>query len=143
MPVASETIAEYQKFFESLTDASVDGFRDLAAPTVRYRDPLMDSRGVDAVLASMHKWFRDMDDIQFHMTKHAADDLVVFQHWTMKFRVKKLPKRLWELEGVSKVTFDDSGKKVIDHIDYWDTSPLFESVPVLGAAVRLIRKLIA
>lgn len=142
MSVASETIARYQAFFESLTDSSVEDFRNLAAPTVRYRDPLMDARGIDAVAASMHKWFRDMDGIQFHMTRHAADDLVVFQHWTMKFRVKKLPKRLWELEGMSKVTFDDSGR-VVDHIDYWDTSPLFESVPVLGAAVKLIKKLVA
>jgi hypothetical protein len=60
----------------------------------------------------------------------------------MRFRIRKLPKRLWELEGVSKVVFDENGK-VTDQIDYWDSSPLLESVPVLGKAVTLLKKLFA
>ncbi|NOR40653.1 MAG: hypothetical protein GQ537_05545 [Gammaproteobacteria bacterium] len=141
MEISDEVISRYQAFFESLTNESVEQFRDLAADNVRYRDPLMDSKGINNVISSMHKWFEDMDEIQFTTTKHAQTDSVLFQHWIVKFRIKKLPKRLWELEGLSKVAFDDSGR-VIDQIDYWDTSPIFESVPVLGGAVRLIKRLL-
>ncbi len=140
MAISDDVIATYQAFFENLTDERVEDFRNLAADEVRYRDPLMDSRGIDAVVSSMHKWFQDMDGIQFRMMKHAQTDLVLFQHWVMTFRIRKLPKRLWELEGVSRVTFDTAGK-VVDQIDYWDTAPMFESVPVLGRAVRLIKRL--
>ncbi len=140
MTQLDETISRYQAFFEKLTDEKVDGYRALATPNVRYRDPTMDSKGIDAVIASMHKWFRDMDEIQFEMKAHAVDGLVMFQHWSMRFRIRRLPRRLWELEGVSRITFDENGKAA-DHVDYWDASPLFEGVPVLGKAVTLIRKL--
>ena len=141
MEISDEVILRYQGFFENLTNDSVEQFRDLAADNVRYRDPLMDSKGLNNVILSMHKWFEDMDEIQFTLTKHAQADLVLFQHWTVKFRIKKLPKRLWELEGLSTAAFDDSGR-VVDQIDYWDTSPIFESIPVLGRAVWLIKFLL-
>ncbi|MEQ8798571.1 MAG: nuclear transport factor 2 family protein [Salinisphaeraceae bacterium] len=140
MAISDDVIATYQAFFENLTDASVEDFRNLAVDDVRYRDPLMDSQGIDAVVSSMYKWFHDMDGIQFRMMQHAQTDLVLFQHWVMTFRIRKLPRRLWELEGVSRVTFDTAGK-VVDQIDYWDTAPMFESVPVLGRAVWLIKRL--
>ena len=140
MSITNDVIQRYHAFFEQLTDDRVEGFRDIAADNVRYRDPLMDSQGIDAVIASMHKWFEDLDDIQFTMKEHAETGLVMFQHWTMQLRVKKLPKHLWLLEGLSKITFDENGK-VIDQIDYWDTAPIFESVPVLGSATRLIKRL--
>jgi len=39
-----------------------------------------------------------------------------------------------------KVTLDEAGK-VVDQVDYWDNSPMFESAPVLGSAMKLVRKL--
>lgn len=142
MTVEVKTILRYQSFFETLDDSSVDRFRNLATADVRYRDPLMDSKGIDAVVASMHRWFGDLEGIKFKMTRYAVDDLVVFQHWIMRFRVKKLPKRAWELEGVSKITFSREGL-VVDQVDYWDTAPMFQSVPVLGLAVKAIRSAFA
>jgi len=139
MAVTEEIIKKYQAFFENLTDENVDEFRNLAVPRIRYQDPFMDSRGIDAVTASMHKWFKNLTEIQFQMTSHGVDGFMVFQHWIMKFRIRKLPKRLWELEGISKITFNEFGK-VIDQIDYWDSAPLLESIPVLGKIVTLLKK---
>lgn len=132
-------ITRNQKFFESLTDGTVDGFRDIAAHNVRYRDPLMDAKGIDAVLASMHKWFRDLDDVKFEMKGFARDGQVGYQNWLMTFRVRRLPKKLWRVDGMSKVTFNHEGK-IEDQVDYWDASPLLESVPVMGKMVTLIKK---
>lgn len=140
MKVPAETIKQYHDFFENLTDARAEGFRELAAPDVRYRDPLIDLHGADAVVEAMHGWFRDMQDIKFRITHHATDEQVLLQHWIMEFRIRKMPKRLWEIEGTSKVTFDERGK-ILEQVDYWDPLPLFESVPVLGRAVKLIKRL--
>jgi steroid delta-isomerase len=137
-----EAIARYKAFFETLTDESVEDLRMLATPHVRYRDPTMDSKGIDAVTASMHKWFHDLEGIKFVITGHAVNGLVLYSQWIMTFRIRKLPKRLWELEGMSKVTFDKDGK-VSDQIDYWDSSPMLEGVPVLGKIVTLVKKFFA
>jgi hypothetical protein len=134
-----KAIASYQAFFENLTDETVEDLRILATPHVRYRDPTMDSKGIDAVTASMHKWFRDLDGIQFRITGGAVDGLVLYSHWIMTFRIRKLPKRLWELEGMSRITFEEDGK-ISDQVDYWDSSPMLESVPILGKIVTMIKK---
>lgn len=135
-------VIRYQRLFEQLTDESVDEFREFASPHVRYRDPMEDAKGVDAAVAYMHTWFRDLDGIQFEMKDSARDGQLVFSHWRMTFRIKRLPKKLWELEGVSKIVFDDAGR-VEEQIDYWDVAPLLDSIPVMGGIVTLIKKLIA
>ncbi|MGD8752993.1 MAG: nuclear transport factor 2 family protein [Anaerolineales bacterium] len=141
MTLREETITRYQAFFENLTDENVEDFRQLAAPEACYRDPFMDSKGHEAITASLHKWFQNLDEIQFILTDHAVNGLIVFQHWIMKFRIRKLPKKLWNLEGVSKITFNMHGM-VIDQVDYWDATPMFESVPILGNIITLIKKLL-
>ena len=86
MALLDEAITRYRAFFETLTDETVEDLRILATPHVRYRDPTMDSKGIDAVTASMHKWFRDLDGIQFRITGGAVDGLVLYSHWIMTFR---------------------------------------------------------
>jgi hypothetical protein len=136
------SLIRYKTFIEQITDETVEEFRELASPNVRYRDPLADAKGVDAALAYMHKWFTDFDDLQFEIKDYAQRGRQAFTHWRMTFRIKKIPKRLWELDGVSKFIFDDAGK-IEDKIDYWDASPFLESFPVLGKVVTLIKKLMS
>lgn len=134
------TITACLSFFETLTDASVENVRALASPQTRYRDPFADAQGIDAVVAYMHKWFAGMDDLRFEFVDHAQTGQVLLSHWRMHFRIRKLPKKQWTLEGMSRTTFNDDGK-VIDQVDYWDSAPLLEAFPVLGRVVGLIRKM--
>lgn len=131
-----------QEFMEQLTDERVEEYREFLSPNVRHRDPFMDAKGVDAVLAAMHKLFKDLDDLQFKNKAYALQGRQAFLHWQMIFRVKKNPKRLWEVDGVSKIVFDDADK-IEDQIDYWDASPFLESFPILGKVVTLVKKIIA
>jgi len=142
IPVSDQAIRTYQAFFETISAPTVENIRNLATADFRYRDPLMDSRGINVVIASMHKWFADLDGIKFAMTDHAVSDRIVFQHWIMTFRIRKLPKRLWELEGVSRITFNEDDL-IVDQIDYWDTAPMLQSVPVLGRVVTVVSGLFA
>ena len=79
MALQDETIIRYKAFYENLVDGNVEDLRSLAAPNVRYRDPFIDSKGIDAVTGSMHTWFRDLDEIHFEMKGGAVDGLVGFQ----------------------------------------------------------------
>ena len=134
------TLIRYKKLVEQLTDESVEELREFYSLNVHYRDPLMDVKGVDASLAYHHKLFKDLDGLQFELKGYALNGRQAFLHWLMIFRIKKNPKRLWELDGVSKFVFDDAGK-IEDQIDYWDASPMIESFPVLGRVATLIKKL--
>lgn len=141
MVITVELMFKYRDYFKNLTDESVEGYRNLTTPDVRYRDPFVDAKGIDAVTAYMHKWFLSFDELQFILQDSAVDmdGLIGFGDWIMKFRLPRDPKKLWEIEGASKATFNEDGK-VYDHIDYWDPSSLYESVPILGKAVTIIKR---
>jgi hypothetical protein len=90
----------------------------------------------------MHHWFDLMDDLTFKIDQQACSGDALLVHWTMRFRVKKMPRKPWCLEGMSRVTFDDQGR-IQDQVDYWDATPLLASIPVLGTFVRLARRMAA
>ena len=133
--------SRYNAFFDQRTDESVDNYRELASPDIHYRDPMVDVKGIDATLACMHKWFEDLDELEFETIGQARSGKLAFAHWRMTFRAKKSPKKLWEQYGVSRVVLDDSGKAV-EHEDYWDATPLLQSIPILGRFVSLAKKLV-
>lgn len=136
----STAVKQYQEYFESLTDETVERIKGLAVRDVRYRGPLLDAQGIDAVIACLHGWFRDLSDVKFEFGDHAASGQLVFQYWSMRFRIRKTPRKLWHIDGVSRVVFDEDGR-MRDLVDYWDTGPLLAGFPLLGHVVRLIKKL--
>jgi steroid delta-isomerase len=135
-------LIQYTEFFDQLTDETVEEFRRLASPNVRYRDPLTDAKGIDAAVAYLYKVNADLEGLQSEVKGYARNGRLAFFHWRMTFRIKNNPKKLLQLDGVSKILFDDAGK-VEDQIDYWDASPMLEDFPVLGKVVTLIKNLIA
>jgi steroid delta-isomerase len=135
-----EILGNYQIFLEQLSEENVEKFREFASTNMRYRDPLEDAKGIDATLAYMHRWFINLDDLKFQIKETAVSGRHAFFHWRMIFRIKKSPRKLWELDGISKIIFNEEGK-IEDQIDYWDSSPLIESFPILGKVVSLIKKI--
>ena len=136
-----QAASAYLQFFACLSDGTVDDIRQLAAPGMRYADALTDRRGIDQVTGYLHSWFESMQDLRFDVHAQALDGHVLLSQWTMHFRVRRSPRRAWTVEGASRVTFSPAGE-VLEHIDYWDATPLLRAVPVLGGVVTLTRRLI-
>jgi hypothetical protein len=130
------------EFWGTFSEATVEGFRELAAPTIRHRDPLSDATGIDAVLALMHGWFKNMEEIRIRFLGRARDGNTLYSHWIMTFRLRRAPEKLVEFHGMSTGTFDEQGR-LVDHIDYWDSAPMLAQFPVLGRVVGLTKKLMA
>ena len=68
---------------------------------------------------------------------------VGFIHWRMSGALVRMSHRPFDVTGVSKVELDADGR-VVSHIDYWDVaSGLYEMFPVLGPALRWVRRRLA
>jgi limonene-1,2-epoxide hydrolase len=134
-----ETLLRYKKFWDEISVEKVEGFREFAEPNIHYHDPWTDTKGVDAVVAALKKWFSNMEEMKFEILEFAPDGRLLFSYWRMTFRVKKAPKKVWELYGVSKTIFDEAGL-VEDQADYYDVSRLLEYFPVLGRVVTMVKK---
>jgi len=133
-------VKRYIEFNNTLSEERVEGLKDLASTEVRWRDPWIDARGIDNVVAYMHKWYKLLNDIRFQTKDYSRNGQIVFLHMLMTFYVKKKPKEKVEIDYICKVTFDDSGL-VLDVREYWDATPALESIPLLGKVVRLTKKL--
>jgi hypothetical protein len=134
-------LIQYTELFDQLTDETVEEFSKFASPIVRYRDPLTDAKGIDAAVAYLHKICADLDGLQIETKGYARNGRLAFSYWQMTFRIKRNPQKLWQLDGVSKIVFDDEGR-VGEQIDYWDASPMLDDFPILGWVVTLIRNLL-
>ena len=135
-----QAVEHYLQFFDGLTDDRVEHFRQLSVPEVRYRDPLMDAQGIDAVITAMHGWFNTLSHIRFEGLSQARSDQEVMAHWHMHFQIQRMPKQEWTIDGVSRVTFNREGL-VVEVVDYWDATPLLEGFPLLGRIVTLLKRL--
>ena len=129
----------YIAFYEGLTPETLGILRNLCAEDVRFRDPFNDLRGIDAYIRVLEKMFEDVAAPQFRVSHKACDGNVCFLRWTFGYRPHAdAPDKI--LEGMSEVHFDDAGL-VIAHIDHWDPAgQIYESLPVIGWLLRIIRR---
>lgn len=129
--IDSNSMDVYKNFWEQLTNENVEHYREFASPTARYRDPFGDAKGIDAFVAYVRNWFTNLDGIKFMIQGYAWNGLILYSDWIMTFRIKRFPKKLWEIKGLSKTVFNSSAK-IEDKIDFWDSAPMFEYYPILG-----------
>lgn len=131
----------YIDYWNTISPETVDQIRDLGADNMRFRDPFTDVQGMDKVPGVFAEMFEQVPDIAFSFEHSALDGHVGLITWEMTFTVDRrgMKARVWTIPAASRITFDDEGK-VVDHFDFWDATPLFESVPIVGGLVRLVKR---
>ena len=148
-----EALTRYARFLERLSEQTLPEFADYLAPGARFQDPFNDVCGVDAVQRVFRTMVDDLDDLKVVATHVAMTETpepsgsgsphVGFIHWRMSGALVRMSRRPFDVTGVSKVELDGEGR-VISHIDYWDVaSGLYEMFPVLGPALRWVRRRLA
>lgn len=134
--------AAYVSYFERLDPENLDELRDLCAVDVRFRDPFNDVQGHDQIVRIFAKMFEDVAEPKFEVLDNALSGSNSYLRWVMRFKNKKNGK-LFSIEGMTEVHFDQFGK-VTAHLDHWDAaSQLYEHHPLLGGVFRIIRRRLA
>jgi predicted ester cyclase len=131
----------YVRFYETLTPETTGALSSLVTPDVLFRDPFNDVQGVEAYERVLTKMFQDLDAPKFEVRHAVLDGEVGFLKWQLVYRGKRSRER--RIVGMSELRFNEDGR-VARHVDYWDAaSQLYESVPLLGFILRLIRRRLA
>jgi YD repeat-containing protein len=134
-------IAQVDEFWDTFSEATVERFRELGAPTIRYSTPLGDVAGIDAVIAFLHAWFKKVDQPRFQILGRARDGNMVYSHWRRTFLARNGPKSPVEAQGMSTWSFDAQGR-LVEIIDYWDSAQILATLPVLGRVFGLGKRLL-
>jgi len=137
---AQAHLARYCALFASLSPQDLPRLGEYFAADARFKDPFNDVRGVPAVQAVFAHMFAATDAPRFEILEQAASGSTGFVRWRFRFAPRGRLTAALEIEGVSRVLFADDGR-VVEHVDYWDpVEGLYDRVPLLGAALRAIRK---
>jgi steroid delta-isomerase len=131
------TIDEIVAWFESLTPQSVDRTSEFYAPDAYFKDPFNEVSGAEPIRRVFAHMFEQVSEPRFRVTGRweGADGIMLA--WDFTFRQGG---RARLVRGVSHLRFAPDGR-IARHRDYWDAAgELYETVPVLGALMRFIKR---
>lgn len=129
-------IESYISLFESLSPDNVHQFEPLVTEHVRFADPFNDVRGYPKMRAIMMDMFERSESPRFSVYEFVQNANVVYIRW--RFEAKLPVLGLFKTDGVSRVLLDGQGL-IAEHVDYWDSAPIYMQIPILGRLLRSIR----
>ena len=138
------SIDEVVRYFETLSEASVERLGEYYAADAWFKDPFNEVRGVAAIARIFRHMFVQVDAPRFVVTERVVDAGGAMLAWDFHFRSRNPALRgAQRIRGVSHLRFDAEGK-VDYHRDYWDAAEeLYARLPLLGALLRVLRRHIA
>ncbi len=133
-------ILALKRYFESLSLESVPDLAKHYASTAYFKDPFNEVCGRDAIETVFRQMFANLDAPAFAIQEMWARDgsTVFLWEFTFRFRGKDTAQQCFT--GMSLLRFDGEGK-VIHHRDYWDAAEeIYEKFPLIGSALRWIKR---
>lgn len=127
-------------WFESLNPQSVDRTGEFYAPEAYFKDPFNEVQGVEPIRRVFAHMFEQVAEPRFRVTGRWEGSDGAMLAWDLTFRAGG---RTRLVRGVSHLRLAPDGR-IAWHRDYWDIAgEIYESVPVLGALLRFLRRRLA
>lgn len=130
-------------FYETLAPDRLADFGTYYAQNAYFKDPFNEVNRLDDIRQIFARMFRQVSDPQFVFSERVGGADGLFLVWEMRFCMKSWrPQKPQIIRGASHLRLGDEGK-VTYHRDYWDTGEeLYAKLPVIGGAVRFLRRTI-
>ncbi|MGB5792665.1 nuclear transport factor 2 family protein [Poseidonibacter sp.] len=132
----------YGSFFESINENTpkID-YERVLDKNARFKDPFHDVNGLDNIYNIFQDMYKKLDNPRFKIIEIIEENNIAYIKWDFIFNFKNSLKEE-SFQGVSRIEFNND-RKVISHIDYWDSAEnLYEKIPLLGSFMRFIKKII-
>lgn len=126
-------IEKYCKFFVSLTPQFKDEtFYEVFASDAVFEDPFQRVCTIEEIIIVFRHMYTTLNHPKFIIKESMCHEKSGYIRWEFIYNTNRF-------EGVSHVMFNDEGL-VISHRDFWDAaSNVYETIPLLGAVLRLIK----
>ena len=133
--------SKIEKFFNDYTGKNPEILKNFYAENVSFVDPLGSIEGLSGLTRYYTNMYKGVKTIKFIFKNINASNNDYYAEWTMIYSTDALKSGSEiKMDGLSHIRFNDQGL-VIYHRDYFDMGAMvYEHVPVLGGAIRYIRK---
>lgn len=135
-----DVIERYAALIEGAAPASIGEMTAMCEPDIHFADPFNDVRGREAMEHVFRDMFEKLDEVGFEVKEIVGSG----RSWALRFIFTAAAKMIGrvEIEGVTCLRLSERGL-IEEHVDFWDGGALYERMPVLGSAVRAVKKRIA
>ena len=136
--VPSPAYGRLKLFYEQFDGNRLDQLDTVYTPDVEFRDPVHTMHGALALRRYLRKMASNLTHYHMRYLDEQVGPHSAFVSWEMDYRHPRLAGgRLLTLRGITHVKFTD---KVYYHEDCYDLGALlYEHVPLVGAATRLLK----
>ena len=136
---ADPRLARLVVFYQTLSPASLASLGVLYAEQARFIDPFNDVTGIAAIRRVFEHMYATLEAPRFEVLEAVGEGALGFLTW--RFMFKRQGGRIDHcVHGVTRLRFDADGRVLLHH-DHWDPArQLYEGVPLLGAALRWLRR---
>lgn len=130
----------FKAFFNSIEPNALPDLATVYTADVHFQDPFTEAHGRDALTAYFHSAYSNVLQCRFEFGASFGSETQQALPWTMNLRHRKLAGgQLVQVHGLSHIVIQ--ADCIAFHRDYFDAGELlYENVPVLGSAVRLLRR---
>lgn len=128
-------------FFNKLDNTCTEKLYEVYTEEVIFSDPLHHIEGRDALERYFANMYEQVKQCQFTYHTRQLQGNQAFITWTMEFIHPRLASgKPVRVEGCSALTFANDGR-VQRHHDYFDAGAmLYEHLPLMGSAIRWLKK---
>lgn len=134
------SLATVAGFFNGLAPEKLDSLGDVYSPGIEFQDPMHQTRGLPSLRRVFEHLFHQLKDVSVTVTDAHGDEHTGFLLWKMHYRFRG---RERVITGTSHIKFAPDGR-VAAQTDHWDASfPVYGEFPVIGWAMRGIKRLVS
>lgn len=133
----------FKALFNQMSSDDLGAMSEIYHPKVMFTDPFVTVVGLGALEEYFDGAYENVIECRFEFYDDIGSGNNLCLPWVMKLRHKRIRRgELIEVDGITRLHFQDGLVKT--HRDYFDAGQLlYENLPVLGSAVRWLRKHVA
>ncbi|NGN96483.1 nuclear transport factor 2 family protein [Grimontia sp. S25] len=136
----SDTLDRFITVYTSLRKDNLNSLDEIYSQDVVFEDPAHRIEGYHNLSRYFESMYTNVTDCRFDIHDHAVNGDVAFISWTMTLSHPKLEGGAERaVKGCTRLVLKEG--RVVVHRDYFDLGEmLYEALPVLGSAVKMIKK---
>ncbi|MFT7222785.1 MAG: hypothetical protein ACI82Z_000313 [Cellvibrionaceae bacterium] len=131
-------LAAFKLFYESFDRESLNNLQNIYSDEILFIDPIHEIRGIERLERYFENMCGDLTYCRFKFVDEMIQPGRACFKWEMYYRHPKIKKNApLHLSGTSFIKYS---QKIDTHEDFYDMGAmLYEHIPVLGGAIRLLK----
>lgn len=137
-PVSAHPVSLLKRFYREFDKHSLNQLGDIYADDVTFSDPIHLVQGLDTLKSYFESMCGNLSECKFEFIDEVIGENNACLKWEMYYSHPSLKSNSkLQLSGATFIEYSD---KVDMHQDFYDMGAmLYEHLPVLGSAVRLVK----